>query len=559
MQRTTGNAKEKGQATILVLVALGLFLLAAMGLTLDVSNLYSQRQLAQNAADSAALAAMMSIFNGTNTTNATTNNTFGVPAGGGNPARLNCISSDNHTPCYYARQNGFDPANGDTVYVDFWSQANAFAQEPGVSISNASQDAVPLLRVTVKRPVPATLMRLVGGTTKNVAAQATAAITTSIAPIPILILHPTDTGALSSKGTPSITICGGPRRSVQVNSCAGTGGSIAKPDGGGSVSCVAGSSIDFKGAPIKVDLTHAGPLDTGDCNTGTGADLGNFGLPLSSPSQITYGIVGTYLDPASVIADPLLGVPAPTTAGLTNQDNSECDPSKTTCKDALGKTVTCPATDAFGVAVSGCHVLNPGLYTSKGPLASIKKDFVIFTPGVYYIQSGGISFDSLSGGQTETPPPSGPAAYPTCTNGDAKTGCGILLYLAADGKNQNTINLGANAGKSSDIALLGSDPTLTYQKILVFVDHTAIAQSHSLGGGGNWNVNGTVYMTNTIATTLNSPGATQFQSLTLQGGSGSGTVTGEVITDELGMGGNSGIQMNLDPAKKQIRQIALVR
>lgn len=167
MQRKIGNTKEKGQATILVLVASSLFLLAALGLTLDVSQLYAQRQLAQNAADAAALAAIMSLFNNTNTSNGTFDNTFGkIPNGGGNPPRLTCGSSDNHTPCYYARQNGFDPASGDTVYTDFWSQANAFSQEPGVSISNATKDPVPLLRVTVRRPVRATLMGLVGAPRK---------------------------------------------------------------------------------------------------------------------------------------------------------------------------------------------------------------------------------------------------------------------------------------------------------------------------------------------------------------------------------------------------------
>src|ERR1039458_905865 len=111
MQRKAANSKEKGQSTILILVALSLFLLAGMGLTLDVSQLYAQRQLAQNAADAAALAAMMTIFNGTNTPNATFDNTYGkIPTGGGNPARLPCGSNDNHTPCYYARLNGFDPA-----------------------------------------------------------------------------------------------------------------------------------------------------------------------------------------------------------------------------------------------------------------------------------------------------------------------------------------------------------------------------------------------------------------------------------------------------------------
>jgi Flp pilus assembly protein TadG len=565
MQRKTGNRKEKGQATMLVLVALSLFLLAGMGLTLDVSQLYSQRQLAQNAADASALAAMMSIFNATNTTNATFNNTFGnIVTAGQNPARLTCGSNDNHTPCYYARQNGFDPANGDTIFVDFWAQANAYTQEPGVSISTAGKDAVPLLRVTVIRPVPATLMRLVGGGTKNIAAQATAAIVTSVAPIPILIMHPTLNDAFIAKGTgtsPKIKICGGPKRSIQVNSCAGTGGSIAKPDGTGSASCKSGQAFNWTGNPI-VDLSHAGPLDYGDCSTGTGADLGTFGLPttVSSPTPVNFGTAGVYLEPASVIADPLINIAAPTTTGLTNQDTTGCTESatKSTCTDGQTPShpVTCPATDFFGNAVTTCTVLYPGLYTSAGPLADIKSTFLIFTPGIYYIQSGGIQFDANSSAQTQTLPPATPGPYPTCSNADPRTGCGILIYLSANG---GTLSVKANP---QDIALLGSDPSLTYQKIAIFVDHAAPAQSHSFGGGATWSITGTIYMTNTVTTILNStiPSAQgQYQSFSLGGNSGSGTLTGEIITDSLTLNGTPGIQMNLDPALNQIRQIALVR
>jgi hypothetical protein len=562
MRRTKLNTKENGQALLLIIAALGVCLLAGMGLTIDLSQMYSHQQLAQTAADSAALAAMMSIFNATNTTNATFNNTFGkITVAGQNPSRLTCASNDNHTPCYYARQNGFDPSNGDTVYVDFWTQANAFTQEPGVSISNAAKDTVPLLRVTVMRTVPATVMRLVGGAGKKIAAQATAAITTSVSPIPILVLHPTDSGALSESGNPNITICGGPRRSIQVNSCAGTGGSIAKPDGSGSASCHSGTSISVGGSS-SIDLSHAGPLDTGACATGTGSDLGNFGFPRTSPGGINYGSVGAYLDPVSVIADPLLSIAAPTTTGLTNQDSTDCLESagQSICNDGQTPTahpVTCPSNDAFGNSVSSCDVFKPGIYTSAGPLTNIKKDFVIFTPGVYYIQSGGVTFASNSAAQTQTAPPIGaPTAYPTCTNPDAKTGCGILLYFSAAG---GTLNVDANAGKKNGISLLGSDPTLTYQRMVIFVDHGAPAQSHSFGGGGQWNVTGTVYMTNTITTTLNSTGQAQFQSLTLQGNSGSGTVTGEIIVDELAMGGTPAITMNLDPAPLQVRYIALVR
>ncbi|MBI3696456.1 MAG: hypothetical protein HY238_16655 [Acidobacteria bacterium] len=576
MQRQRQSAKESGQAIILALVALSLFMFGAIGLAIDASQLYAQRQLAQNAADAAALAAMMSLFNGTNTSNATFDNTFGnITTPGSNPARLNCGSNDNHTPCYYARQNGLDPANGDTVYVDFWNTINAFAQEPGVQLSTAVQDPVPLLRVTIMRPVPATLMKFVGGGTSTVTAQATAAVVTNIIPVPILVLHPTKgdggpgkNGALTTNGvgtTDKIIICGGPKRSIQVNSCAGTGSSVAIPGGGGSVPCQPGKSFTWSGNPI-IDLSRAGPFDTGNCVTGTGGDFGNWGRPLppvGNPSPVDPGTAGKYKT-ASPITDPLLNVLAPTTTGLITNPAVCTEPAgASACTDASGKAVTCPTKDLANVAVTSCTVLKPGVYTSAGPpgftFSSIKKaaGYLIFTPGVYYIQSGGIHFDSNSTGQTQNFPVT-QGVYPTCNNADATTGCGVLFFLSANG---GTFTVDANA---SDLFLLGAAPLSPYKKILLFADHGAPTQGHSLGGGGTWNVTGTIYLTNTIATTLASignggTGDGTYQSLSFNGTPLSGTVDGEIIVDRLDLGGTPNITMNLDPAKQSIRQVALVR
>jgi uncharacterized membrane protein len=62
--------RERGQVIILVLLAMSLFLIAAAGLAIDGSNLYAHRQMAQATADSAAQAAMMSIFDHTNASGA---------------------------------------------------------------------------------------------------------------------------------------------------------------------------------------------------------------------------------------------------------------------------------------------------------------------------------------------------------------------------------------------------------------------------------------------------------------------------------------------------------
>src|SRR3954452_20532532 len=59
---------ERGQAILLVVLGMSIFVLGAIGLAIDGSHLYAQRQMAQAAADAAAQAGIMSIFDGTNGT-----------------------------------------------------------------------------------------------------------------------------------------------------------------------------------------------------------------------------------------------------------------------------------------------------------------------------------------------------------------------------------------------------------------------------------------------------------------------------------------------------------
>src|SRR5258705_4934853 len=128
---------EDGQAIVLVAVAMSLFLFAAIGLAVDGSNLYSQRQMAQGAADAAAQAGMMSIFDGTN---ALAGNAAAFAAG----TPFTCTTTDAETPCVYSRYNGFGGAATDTVAVTFPTSA------PGVSLSS---DTTNLIKVTVSSNV----------------------------------------------------------------------------------------------------------------------------------------------------------------------------------------------------------------------------------------------------------------------------------------------------------------------------------------------------------------------------------------------------------------------
>src|SRR5438132_13964468 len=91
---------EKGQAILLVVVAMAIVLVGGLGLAIDGSQLYAHSQMAQAAADAAAMAGIMSMFQGVNTIS--TN-----PAKFSTAATFTCTTTDAQLPCRYARLNGF--------------------------------------------------------------------------------------------------------------------------------------------------------------------------------------------------------------------------------------------------------------------------------------------------------------------------------------------------------------------------------------------------------------------------------------------------------------------
>ena len=492
---------EDGQVVVLVALAMSIFLIGAVGLAVDGSHLYAQRQMAQTAADAAAQAGIMSIFDGTNTAGA---------AGFSTAGSFTCGTTDAKTPCVFAKMDGFGGSASDTVTVSFPADSSA----PGVNFSTF--DPTHLIQVNVQRTVDTTLMRLLGPSSTTVTATAMAAIVAVIAPVPILVTHPSLTKSLDLQGNPAITICGGPRRSIQVNS---------------------NSSTAFHmGGSASVDLSHAGPADTaGDCSLGTGADFGTWGGPAANPG-VTVGTTGRYIEPSSPIRDPLADVlpPAVPTNSLAMGTWS-----------ALADGVKgCPPSPK-----KGCQLYNPGLYAGgiDGKLST-----PVFKPGIYYLRGGGLSCAAncdlyMATGFTDTG---------AGTTGTGWTG-NVLFYntgSAASPTNSGTIDIGSNGTAN----LVGSPVTSSYKGILFFEDRNAATQSHSMGGGGAMTLVGTIYLTNTLPT-MNAD-STHYQSLSLQGGSGSGTlVQGEIIVGTLSLGGGGSIKMKLDPGGSLVvRQVAMV-
>jgi len=206
----------------------------------------------------------------------------------------------------------------------------------------------------------------------------------------------------------------------------------------------------------------------------------------------------------------------------------------------------CPASPK-----KGCVLYTPGLY----PLIDGKLSTPVFEPGIYYIQGGGMTCAANCDMFMAT-------GFTDPNTGTGWTG-NVLFYntgpLLTSGANTGFDDAGAfNLGADGTIDLVGSPSGSAYKGILFFQDRNSVPQSHSLGGGGAMTLIGTIYLTNLRSTML--ANSANYQALTLQGGSGSGTlVQGEIIVGTLGLGGNGSITMNLNSnATLNVDQVALV-
>jgi hypothetical protein len=517
---------EKGQAILLVVVAMGIFLVGALGLAIDSAQLFGHRGMAQVAADAAAQAAILSIFN---TTNVGTNDFAATAA-----YTHDCTTTDAITPCRHARKNGFGSTSDDVVSIDVPTAA-AVGLDPA---SLSGTDPINLIRVTITRHVPTGIIRMLGAAdTTDVKAVAVAAILGIEAATPILVTHPNLTQSLSTNGSTSITICGGPSKSIQVNSASPT-------------------ALNAGGA---IHLEHAGPADTGNCSTGTGADLGVFGGPTTKPASVTLGTTGNYISPASRVKDPLAFVAAPSVP-----------------PPALLPAPIANGTDGC-TNVAGCIEDSPGLYV--GGINASGSNPVIFKPGLYYIRGGGFKLKNVTGGGVA---PVFDAMCTTCA-ADPDTGTGMVVYDTGNcgaspcvlnsnptGSFQIDTNVSATLKGSTKTTVNAAGqtvPAAPYYGILFFEDRTADARTgsgaggaHGLGqGNGCFTLVGTIYATNTLATMTSTPA--HYQEVKYNGNPCSTTVQqGDIIVSALQIVGSTQITMNLVPwGFLIIRQVSLVR
>jgi putative Flp pilus-assembly TadE/G-like protein len=567
---------ERGQAALILILALSLVLVGGLGLVIDGSRLYNELQMAQSAADASATAAIMSIFQGVNTgtTHFATTGT------------ITCTTSDTALPCQYARMNGFGANTYDHVVIDFPTCSGSpdpcgYQAALATSLPSGTPNQV---RVTIQRDVANTIIQMLGmGPTTPIKTSATAAIVETKNPTPILITDPYNAGSLHLNGGTTLTVCGGPSQSIQVNSV--SSGAYSPPSSG------------------FIDLTHGGQADSGDCDTGTGSSFGNFGGPTNWGSgtvdNIELGTTGIYMR-HSPIDDPFKDVPAPgetlTVGGVsvTGPAIPSTAPAPFTVSKTSSPNYGCTAPNSQGAL---CTVYSPGLYgtcvgcraAQSGPGAPAGFNFdgvsnIIFKPGLYYVKGHapnkpGVIFKNDNGGlapllntgipNSNTNPYTGSMCTDTTAcPPDTNTGQGMVIYDTGDGNHDGGgFDIDTNAYISFMGPTLAQDsvthatctpsptaptcvPTGPYYGLTIWEDRGSTNfTTHTLGqGNGCFDVTGTVYITPTREYMLAHPGMSSYQVADYHGTPCSNTIhKGDIVVSDLTLEGTAAIKLTLFP------------
>jgi Flp pilus assembly protein TadG len=540
-RRRNHRAGEVGQAMLLYILVLATFLLGALLFAFDLSNMWFRRQAAQSAADAACAAGAMDLL---------------VDAQGGATGHqvftlgsaYSCTAtSSTSTPadpvCWYAAKNGYN-SNGTNNLVSVSFPASVI----GVTAPPASVASSPFIRVDVVDHVPTLFAGMVGGgTTKDVRAFSTCGVEEASAPIPLLVLDPKNpsktTSALNVQGTPDIVIWGGPQQSIQVNS--------QDP----AAVTVAGSAT--------VDLRLGGPNNTG-------SDLGVYGGPATAPGGFLPGSTGQWRL-SSPISDPFARINAPPTptAGIITEV-------------ALG-THGCP--DPLG-----CYEYQPGLYTTPicvGSSCALKKHTTaIFQGGIYVVNGfeaksnsclrpstedpdniGGTMFYFTGGGAVNVDANSGSCSSGTCKcpapfDPWAGTGMQGMKCTATSSVPSNLLSITTLTGNvmlAPCTGLYGDpylaqgqpDPLGTQRGFLFFQDRSNTGMDQKWSGGGSFLLAGTMYFhsCNSTGTGTGCGAPPTYYSDTFELGGGSGASTymlGDIVADNVLLGGNANITMDLN-------------
>ena len=583
------SSREAGQALVVMVFMLSLFLVAVLAFAVDYTNIWLQRQQAQTAADAACEAGAMDIYqlaSGVSLPN------MGFALG--TAGNCSSCSSSGPTMCWYANKNGLNGYSGGTATVS-WTFPSSVT---GVTPPPSSVTAYPFLQISVSTPLKTYFSNLItGNQTQTVAANSTCGLTEVMQGGPIMVLHPTMSGSLQYGGGASLTIVGGPPRSIVVNSSSAT-----------AVLCASSGVIDTsKGGPNLTGSdvgTYGGPHVAPGPSTGCYGTNGNTG----DTAGFNGGTTGHWDWPASPVPDPYSTVPAATgmksVTPLTKTTNAyftitapEIDGCPDTAPtDYYSWSPTCSLSSS-SLKCRGCIEYAPGYYPSG--ISQAANDVVIFLPGVYYMDGdlsiGGSDTVRMakpcanSQGVINTTPGTGNCSWVTQTagpNGNGGGGAwtwhqtdGVMFYfhgsaapvisgasgapvyprvdevpatdLTCNGSSPPSY-LGLSSSLNTNVLLAQctakgtywdsagdtTDSVGTIRGLLMFMDHADTA-SPQLQGSGTLAYTGTLYFhSSTYATVFQVPGGTATGTL----------IWGSIIADQLQLSGSGALMMALNPS-----------
>ena len=395
------GARERGQAVIFVVLALGIFLIGGVGFAVDGANLWFHRQSAQTAADAACTAGAMDLLS--NAAGVTPPATTWIPAGDDGSVFHCSGTNSGFPPCSYAKLNGYPGTGSNDVQVTFptLSIAAACPTAPPFSLTACAADdvaATPYMRVDVLDNVGTTFMRLLGaGPTTSVPAKAVCALSNVLSPLPILVLNPNAAGGgaantFATNNGATLTVLGGGEKSIQVNSI----------------------SSDSTSDLVLGD----GTIDLSEANHGNGGDFSVAKLESEPHGKINYGTSGKWVETAGIVSDPFATVSAPPLPSPAPAPTN-CPGGVPNCKayqpGYYPPTTACPIGGTVAICVGGGAGFPPGANEA------------VFEPGVYYL--GG---DFVAAGNS---------CLRSQTTGGDGTG-GTMFYLAGAATLEVTTNSG---------------------------------------------------------------------------------------------------------------------
>jgi putative Flp pilus-assembly TadE/G-like protein len=615
---------DDGQVSIIVVLAVGTFLMMFVGFGVDMTNLFFHRQMAQNAADAACVAAGMDmqkerVDGPSGCTVGTTPKTY---ACGNFPAALgtsfDCTGHSDPTdakngaaPCQYAWVNGYQ-SPGLTAGTESNLVSVSFpASVPGAITPNLEiSGPVPFVQVDVVDRVRVYFTSWIGGSsTQDVHALAKCGLQSAQVPVPIIVLDPICQHSFEVSGSASISITGGPIKSIQVNSNNST---CAAATTSGQGQCD-GNAI--------IDLSKGGPALTGSQFGVTGQP--NTASTPGAPTNFKPGTTGAWVSPSAPINDPWASLVAPTRPaqvdgattgnfGGTTIHYGAIPPDPLVANGGPCQTVTNPCQVAYDPsnALTGCPDPSGCLEYGRGWYANsivVKNFTAIFDPGLYYLTgaddsencgSPGTGCLNVKGGggcNYGFSVGSNGVVRPSAAVGDGSGG--TMFYLSSTSGKAGTwpsVFFGSNAGSNAKVAnfpsasvncpgfscppkivcpalppsgfagniLMGpctgpysvqddATPPNNYHGML-FWDDRANGDPNgqpSMQGGGGLALVGNLYFHNCVGNPKScDPAPTSYNAfLNLQGTPGSATyVFGDITTDELIEGGNGSINMVLN-------------